>query len=179
MSYISDGVAPQVEKIIREVAKAYEIPVPLMGTEHPDIVDVLAHHEKLEPNASSGPKDPTDPQKTMGIVVSEGLEDLVTEDELRGMIAHEMGHIKNGDTFRRMALSRTTELEADELAAEHGFGKPLASALKKLDAEPSHAMPKFNGKTVAAVLWDHPSLEDRLSAIRTHEPAKSSGKKRK
>jgi heat shock protein HtpX len=78
-------------------------------TEYPklnDVVKDLADRAKIKkPRVFIVPKDTPNAfatgrsQKTAVIAVTEGLLDLLDERELRGVLAHEIGHIKNKDTL--------------------------------------------------------------------------------
>ena len=74
------------------------------------------------------------------VVVNEEILNLLTEEELRAALLHEVGHIKKGHSEKVREsgtkvtnLSSELELEADRWAVDHG-AQPLAlaSALLKL-----------------------------------------------
>lgn len=85
------------------------------------------------------------------IVVSQGMLDILTKNELRAVLLHEYGHIKNKSSLYKLsghvysclpglnafldgeALEDEEELRADAFAAmAQGTGRHLASAKKKL-----------------------------------------------
>lgn len=79
---VSEQQAPRLYAIVRELAMRAEIPMPrifLMASE--------------QPNAFATGRNPEH-----GVVaVTEGILRILTERELRGVLAHEIGHIKNRD----------------------------------------------------------------------------------
>lgn len=107
--------------------------------------------DEIQPNAFTTGRNP----KSAAVVITTGLLDLLNQDELSGVIGHELAHIKNHDTFVmnvtttiasmlpfaplsaiivKMAISNEREYEADRVGAEI-IGEPswLASALGKLE----------------------------------------------
>ncbi len=107
--------------------------------------------DEIQPNAFATGRNP----KTASVVISTGLLHLLNQDELSGVIGHELAHIKNHDTFVmsvtaiiasmlpfaplsaiivKMAISNEREYEADRVGAEI-IEEPswLASALGKLE----------------------------------------------
>jgi heat shock protein HtpX len=76
--------APQLHRIVSELAQAAGIPRPKIA-----IVPVAT------PNAFATGRDPDH-----GVVaVTQGILQILNEEELKGVLAHEMGHIKNRDTL--------------------------------------------------------------------------------
>lgn len=79
---IKEKDAPQLFKIIHEVIHLAKIPMPkvyLIPT--------------MTPNAFATGRNP----KHAVVAVTEGILQLLNKDELKGVIAHEVGHIKNRD----------------------------------------------------------------------------------
>lgn len=73
-----------LKKVVREIAGLANLPMPKVY-----IVP------SKSPNAFATGRNP----KHAAIAATEGLLDLLSKDELRGVIAHEMSHIKNRDTL--------------------------------------------------------------------------------
>ena len=73
-----------LKKVVREVAGLAELPMPKVY-----IVP------SKSPNAFATGRSP----KHAAIAATEGILDLLSKEELRGVIAHEMSHIKNRDTL--------------------------------------------------------------------------------
>ena len=86
------------------------------------------------------------------IVVNEEVQDLLTEEELRAALLHEVGHIKKGHSEKAKTsgsnitnLSSELELEADRWAVDHGADPmALASALTKLTKRAKEADELFS-----------------------------------
>ena len=79
---LQPGEDPALERMVAELADAAEIP-------HPRVYIV----EERAPNAFATGRNPS-----KGVVaVTTGIRELLSERELRGVIAHELAHIKNRD----------------------------------------------------------------------------------
>ncbi|MBI4162444.1 MAG: zinc metalloprotease HtpX [Candidatus Aenigmarchaeota archaeon] len=74
----------KIQAIIEKIAKKAEIPVPPLY-----IVDMKV------PNAFATGRSP----KHSAVAVTKGLMDTLTDEEIEGVLAHEMSHIKNRDTL--------------------------------------------------------------------------------
>jgi heat shock protein HtpX len=71
-----------VHRTVEHIANANGIKMPEVG-----------YYQDKSPNAFA-----TGPSKNKSLVaVSTGLMDAMTEDEIEGVVAHEMAHILNGD----------------------------------------------------------------------------------
>lgn len=79
---ISKQQAPKIHKIVEEVAKAAGIPKPQ--------VYLIPTHAM---NAFATGRNP----KNAVVAVTQGILKLLTEKELKGVLAHEIGHVKNRD----------------------------------------------------------------------------------
>ena len=79
---VSESEAPALYRMIREVATAAQVPMPRVYMT-PDV----------QPNAFATGRNP----EHAAVAVTRGITELLTEDELRGVIAHEMAHVKNRD----------------------------------------------------------------------------------
>lgn len=79
---ISEFQAPRLYAMIRELAQRAEIPMPSVYL-----------IPSPQPNAFATGRNP----KHGVVAVTQGILQLLTERELRGVLAHELGHIKNRD----------------------------------------------------------------------------------
>ncbi len=75
---------PQLYKIVKEVSKLSNLPMPR--------VYILPSEQS---NAFACGRSP----KNSAVACTEGILKLMAEDELKGVIAHELAHIKNRDTL--------------------------------------------------------------------------------
>jgi len=81
---LSESDAPQVYRVVREIASRDQIPMPklyLIPTE--------------TPNAFATGRSP----KHASVAVTAGILKLMSEEELKGVLAHELSHVKNRDTL--------------------------------------------------------------------------------
>ncbi|MFP4371502.1 MAG: zinc metalloprotease HtpX [Halanaerobium sp.] len=81
---LSESEAPEVYKIVRKLSQNAELPMP-------DIYLTPSN----QPNAFATGRNP----EHAAVAVTEGLIRLLNEDELEGVIAHELAHVKNRDTL--------------------------------------------------------------------------------
>jgi len=79
---VSEEQAPELYKIVRELAERYQVPMPRV---------YMIPSE--QPNAFATGRNP----KHAAVAVTQGLMNLMPEDEIRGVLAHEFAHIRNRD----------------------------------------------------------------------------------
>lgn len=79
---VTEAEAPQLYRIVRNLAQRANLPMPT--------VCVIADPS---PNAFATGRDP----QHAVVAVTEGLMRILTEDELEGVIAHELAHVQNRD----------------------------------------------------------------------------------
>jgi heat shock protein HtpX len=87
---LSEQEAPGLYQIVRELTTRAEIPMPR-----------LYMIPSEQPNAFAAGRSP---QHSV-VAVTEGITKILSEDELRGVIAHELAHIKNRDTLTQSVAS--------------------------------------------------------------------------
>jgi heat shock protein HtpX len=81
---LSEAEAPGVFRIVRDLARQAGMPMPrLYGIDNPT------------PNAFATGRSP----QHASVAVTSGLLRLMEEDELRGVLAHELSHVKHRDTL--------------------------------------------------------------------------------
>jgi len=79
---VTEMQEPRLYRIVRNVATKAGVPMPEVGVS-----------ELIMPNAFATGRNP----KNAAVVVTRGLLNLLPDDELEGVIAHEMAHVKNRD----------------------------------------------------------------------------------
>jgi heat shock protein HtpX len=81
---LSEAEAPQVYRAVREIAQRDRLPMPK-----------LYWISTVTPNAFATGRNP----KRAAVAVTSGLLELMSEEELKGVLAHELSHVKNRDTL--------------------------------------------------------------------------------
>lgn len=79
---ITEDECPRLFRIVREVSEKAGLPMPEVGIA-----------PQSAPNAFATGRNP----KNAAVVCTQGILNLLPDDELRGVIAHEMSHVKNRD----------------------------------------------------------------------------------
>src|SRR5438132_11449642 len=79
---VSEQEAPQLYKILRELTARADLPMPRVYTIPSD-----------QPNAFATGRN----AKHAAVAVTEGLMKYLPEDQIRGVLAHELSHVKNHD----------------------------------------------------------------------------------
>ena len=208
---------PRLYQIVREVSDKAKVPIPKIY---------------IIPTQASNAMDTGRSPKHAVVAVTAGIIELLSEKELKGVIAHELAHVKHRDILIgsiaatvagaisviafmarwgaifggfgnrdggnilellalaivtpiiamiiQLAISRSREYMADEDGAKFiGDGKPLASALKKLEAQAKHRPMRFGSRGSAHMMIvnpisagyfvkmfsTHPSVESRVKRL--------------
>jgi len=81
---LGEEEAPRLHQMVRELAHSAGVPMPRLYV-----------IPASQPNAFATGRSP----KRAAIAVTEGITKLLSESELRGVIAHELAHIRNRDTL--------------------------------------------------------------------------------
>jgi heat shock protein HtpX len=81
---LAEEEAPRLHQIVRELAHSAGLPMPR-----------LYLIPASQPNAFATGRSP----KRAAVAVTEGITQLLSESELRGVLAHELAHIRNRDTL--------------------------------------------------------------------------------
>ena len=87
---LSEQEAPRLYQMVRELTTRADIPMPS-----------LHMIPSEQPNAFATGRNP----KHAAVAVTEGITKLLSEDELRGVISHELAHIRNRDILTQSVAS--------------------------------------------------------------------------
>ena len=87
---ISESEAPGLYQIVRELTTRADLPMPRLYMIPTD-----------QPNAFATGRSPNH----SAVAVTQGITKLLSEDELRGVIAHELAHIRNRDILTQSVAS--------------------------------------------------------------------------
>ena len=79
---VEESEAPRLYQMVRELTTRADLPMPRLY--------IIPHDQ---PNAFATGRNP----KNSAVAVTRGITRLLSEDELRGVIAHELAHIRNRD----------------------------------------------------------------------------------
>lgn len=87
---VDEASAPDLHQLVRELAARAELPMPRVYVMN-----------NPQPNAFATGRSPS----RSAVAVSTGLLDLLSREEVAGVIAHELAHIKNRDTLTMMVAA--------------------------------------------------------------------------
>lgn len=163
---VTEAEAPEFVGLIRRLAQRARLPMPrvyIIPTE--------------TPNAFATGRNP----EHAAVAATEGILRILTPDELEGVMAHELGHVRNRDILiSTIAATLAGAIMVPARMAQISR-KPwaLADALEKLqqaaqalpmDAHPSTA-PLFivnplTGGSLLRLFSTHPAVEERVARLR-------------
>jgi heat shock protein HtpX len=87
---LSEQEAPALYQMVRELTTRAKLPMPRLYLIPSD-----------QPNAFATGRNP----KHSAVAVTQGITKLLSEDELRGVISHELGHVRNRDILTQSVAS--------------------------------------------------------------------------
>jgi heat shock protein HtpX len=88
--YVKDNEYPRLHQMVRSLAAAANLPVPKIGIAQIAIPNAFAFGRSI---------------KDARICVTEGIMDLLDDNEMRAVLGHEMSHVKNRDVLTITILS--------------------------------------------------------------------------
>ena len=88
--YIKDGEKPELHRAVKELAQKAGIPAPRIGIAQVSIPNAFAFGRSIRDGR---------------ICVTEGILNLLNENELKAVLGHEMSHLKNRDVLTITILS--------------------------------------------------------------------------
>ena len=163
---VDEAEAPEFVGLVRRLAQRARLPMPrvyIIPTE--------------TPNAFATGRNP----EHAAVAATEGILRILTPDELEGVMAHELGHVRNRDILIS-TIAATLAGAIMVLARMAQFSrKPwaLADALEKLeqaaqampmDAHPSTAhlfiVNPLTGGSLLRLSSTHPAVEERVARLR-------------
>ena len=100
---VSQEQDPRLHSIVTELAMQAKIPVPKIYKINTNM-----------PNAFATGRNP----QHAAVAVTEGILRLLDDRELRGVLAHEISHVKNRDIFENISRLYSSSLPQDQLQAE-------------------------------------------------------------
>jgi heat shock protein HtpX len=119
---IGAAEAPELHAVVRDLAMRADLPMPKLY--------VISERA---PNAFATGRSP----KNSSVAVTEGLLSMLNRDEIRGVIAHELGHIRNRDTLI-MAVAATVAGALSQLANLAMWSTLLGGTSHSEDEEHGH-----------------------------------------
>jgi len=90
VKYVKEGEAPDLHSMVRSLADAANIPMPKIGIAHIAVPNAFAFGRGIRDGR---------------ICVTEGIVNLLSREELKAVLGHEMSHIKNRDVLTITILS--------------------------------------------------------------------------
>ena len=113
---VSEAKAPELHATVRRLAQSARIPMPKVYIIPGDT-----------PNAFATGRNP----ENAAVAVTEGIVRMLSQDELEGVIAHELAHIKNRDTLTSTIAATVagvfSMLAYSAMFFRGGRGHPLAA----------------------------------------------------
>ena len=172
---LSESEAPQVYRAVREIASREHMPMPK-----------LYWIPTKTPNAFATGRSPSH----ASVAVTAGLVELMGDEELKGVLAHELSHVKNRDTLimtiaATLAGAITYLAQMAQWAAIFGGGRRsdeegggaggligmlLMAILAPIAATPATAhlfiVNPLTGGGFATLFSTHPPIEERIARLR-------------
>jgi len=115
---VTEAEAPGVHRVVRQVAQLANVPMPK-----------VAIVPSQTPNAFATGRNP----QHAVVAVTEGTLHLLTEDELRGVLAHELSHVRNRDILV-MSVAATLAGAISFMARMFGWNMMFGGGARNRDS---------------------------------------------
>lgn len=142
---------PELYNMVEELAKRADLPVPA--------VYIIPQEQ---PNAFATGRNP----ENAAVAVTQGILKVLNEKELRGVIAHELAHIKNRDILTQTMV--TTVVSALTMMAQFAYFIPIGGGDR--DSNPLVALIVLITAPIAAMM-----LQAAISRTREYEADREGG----
>jgi heat shock protein HtpX len=150
---LGESEAPQVYRAVREIAMRSRMPMP-----------TLYWLPTVTPNAFATGRSP----KHAAVAVTSGLLKIVDEEELKGILAHELSHIKNRDTLV-MSIAAAVAGVISMLASWARWGLMFWGGGGRDDRRSGNAAAQLVSLLLLAVLAPLAAMLIQLAISRTRE----------
>ncbi|MBI2495131.1 MAG: zinc metalloprotease HtpX [Candidatus Omnitrophica bacterium] len=149
---LSEAEAPQVFRAVREIASRSHIPMPkLYGI------------PTRTPNAFATGRSP----KHAAVAVTSGLLEVMSEEELKGVLAHELSHVQNRDTLV-MSIAAAVAGAISMLASWARWGLMFGGGGNR-DRRSGNAAVQLAALLIIAILAPIAAMLIQLAISRTRE----------
>ena len=150
---LSEAEAPQVYRVVRELAMRDHIPMPK-----------VYWLPTATPNAFATGRNP----QHAAVAVTSGLLDIMGEEELKGVIAHELSHVKNRDTLV-MSVAAAVAGAISMLAHWARWGLMWGGGGSRDDRRSGNAVVQVVALVLIAILAPLAAMLIQLAISRTRE----------
>ncbi len=148
---VDRNLHPDLYKMVEELAKRADLPMPT--------VYIIPQQQ---PNAFATGRNP----ENAAVAVTQGILKVLSEKELRGVIAHELAHIKNRDILTQTMV--TTVVSALTMMAQFAYFIPMGGGDR--DSNPLVALIVLITAPIAAMM-----LQAAISRTREYEADREGG----
>ena len=150
---LSESDAPQVYRVVREIAALNHMVMPK-----------LYWMSTRTPNAFATGRDPNH----AAVAVTSGLLEIMSEEELKGVLAHELSHVKNRDTLV-MSIAAAVAGAISMLADWARWGLMWGGGNRDEDRRNSNAALQLIAMVMIAILAPLAAMLIQMAISRTRE----------
>ncbi len=150
---LNEAEAPQVYRVVKEIAAREGMPMPK-----------LYWLPTVTPNAFATGRSP----KHAAVAVTSGLLEIMNEEELKGVLAHELSHVKNRDTLV-MSIAAAIAGAISMLASWARWGLMMGGNRGRGERNNSGAAVQLVAMIMIAILAPLAAMVIQLAISRTRE----------